>query len=156
MNPLLEQLHDIDGLDQISQWPLAIGWWIVIGIAIIMLIALICFIAYWIIFKRSWRNDTLQKLARLENILSETTAREATIVLSEYLRRIVLRRFKRKECASLTGESWLVWLTKHDPKQFDWKAKGAFLINLPYAPENATVSVEQVKDLIQAAKNWVR
>lgn len=156
MTPLLEQLHDIDGLDTISWWPLSIGWWIVIALAVALSIMLLCYAVYRISFMRSWKSDTLQKLTRLEKNLSETTARETAIALSEYLRRIALRRFSRKECASLIGEKWLTWLSEHDPKQFDWKIKGIFLINLPYAPENATVAVEEVNDIIQATKNWVK
>lgn len=156
MSPLLDQIHDIDGLDAISWWPLTIGWWITIAFAIVLCVALICYIAYRLAFARSWKSDTLKKLTYLEKNLSNTSARETAIALSEYLRRIALRRFSRKECASLIGENWLIWLAKHDPKQFDWKTKGIFLINLPYAPENTTVAVEQVKDLIQAAKKWVR
>ncbi len=159
MTSLLEQLHDIDGLDAIGWWPLSIGWWIATALAASLSIAFLCYVTYRLSFARSWKNDTLQKLARLEKNLSETTAKETAIALSEYLRRIALRRFSRKECASLVAENWLTWLAKHDPKQFDWKTKGIFLINLPYAPENATVSrvtVEQVNDIIQATKNWVR
>lgn len=156
MSPLLDQLHDIDGLDVISWWPLAIGWWITIALAIALGMALLGYAAYRLAFARSWKSDTLKKLAHLQKNLSDTTARETAISLSEYLRRIALRRFPRKECASLIGETWLMWLAKHDPKQFDWKTKGTFLINLPYAPENATVPVKQVQDLIQAAKNWVK
>jgi hypothetical protein len=156
MSPLLDQLHDIDGLDAISWWPLAIGWWITIALATALGIALLGYAAYRLAFARSWKSDTLKKLAHLQKNLSDTTARKTAIVLSEYLRRIALRRFPRKECASLIGEPWLMWLAKHDPKQFDWKTKGIFLITLPYAPENTTVAVEQVKDLIQAAKNWVK
>lgn len=155
MSPLIEQLHDIEGLDPIGLWPLAIGWWAVIVIGVGAFIVLTYALIRWIAFKRSWKNDTLRKLALLEKNLSESTARETAIILSEYLRRIALRRFSRKECASLVGESWLLWLTKNDPKQFDWKAKGMFLMNVPYAPENTAIPAEQVKDLIQAVKHWV-
>lgn len=156
MTSLLEQLHDIDGLDAISWWPLSTGGWIAIALGTTLIVTLLCYAAYRLSFSRSWKSDTLKKLMHLEKNLSETTARETAIALSEYLRRIALRRFSRKECASLIGENWLTWLAKHDPKQFNWEAKGIFLINLPYAPENETVAVEQVNDIIQATKNWVR
>ena len=92
---------------------------------------------YLLAFKRSWKNDTLQKLAFLEKNLSDATAVETVIALSEYLRRIALKRFSRKECAGLTGKSWLKWLTTHDPKKFDWEAKGALLIDVPYARDTS-------------------
>ena len=28
MSSLMQQLHDIEGLDPISPWPLAVGWWV--------------------------------------------------------------------------------------------------------------------------------
>lgn len=156
MNSLLDQLHDIDGLDPVSAWPLAIGWWILIGVGIMLALALVIYFVRWLAFRRSWKHDTLQKLALLEKSLSDANAREAAITLSEYLRRISLRRFSRKECAGLTGEAWLRWLASHDPKKFDWGEKGAVLIDMPYAPQHVTLSASQIKELIHAARSWVR
>lgn len=156
MNSLLEQLHDIEGLDPISWWPLAIGWWIVIAIGLVLISLLAWFFIHKLAFMRSWKNDTLKKLARLEKNLSDATARETAINLSEYLRRIALRRFSRKECAGLIGEAWLKWLAKQDLKQFDWEAKGQVLIEAPYSPAHHKHSVKEIKDLIQAARDWVR
>lgn len=155
MNSLLEQLHDIEGVDPISVWPLAIGWWVLIAMGIAFMVAIGCFVAYQIAFKRSWKNDTFMRLSSLEKNLSEKTARETVIALSEYLRRIVLKRFSRKECAGLMGEAWLKWLAQHDPKHFDWEIRGTLLIEVPYAPENKKLSANQIKDLIHAVRNWV-
>ncbi len=156
MNPLLEQLHDIEGLDSISWWPLAIGWWVIIGAGILIGCSVGFFIAYRVAFKRSWKNDALLKLTVLEKNLSEATALETLTILSEYLRRIALQRFSRKECAGLVGDAWLKWLSKHDPKHFDWENKGDLLTELPYAPTPNPPSLAQIKELIQATKTWVR
>lgn len=156
MNDLLEQLHDIEGLDPITGWPLAIGWWMLIAIGFLLIGVAGYFLFSQLAFRRSWKNDTFQKLACLEKGLSDETARESVITLSEYLRRIALRRFPRQECAALVGTAWLKWLTAHDPKDFDWEKKGSLLIEVPYAPTVNSVSVNQVKDLIRAVKNWVR
>ena len=155
MNPLIEQLHDIEGLDLIDWWPLAIGWWIVTGALIFFASALFLYILKKAAFRRSWKSDIFEKLASLEKDLSDATAREIVISLSEYLRRIALRRFARQECAGLTGKDWLKWLAEHDPKNFDWKKNGKLLIEAPYAPANANLSLSEIKNLIQAIKNWV-
>ena len=155
MNPLLEQLHDIDGLDAISFWPLAYGWWAVIVFCTALCIVMAGWIYYRVAFKRSWKGDTLKKLALLEKNASEITARETVILLSEYLRRIALKRFSRKECASLMGMEWLNWLAQHDPKKFDWKVKGAPLISAPYSPADYRLPNEKIKELIKAVRNWV-
>jgi hypothetical protein len=156
MSSLLEQLHDIEGLDPISWWPLAIGWWIIIGFGILFTTTLTYFVVRKLAFVRSWKNDTFKKLAQLERNLSDATARETVMTLSEYLRRIAVKRFPRKECAGLTGEAWLNWLTSHDPENFDWRNKGVLLIEVPYAPANRKVSPDQIIDLLQAVKTWVR
>lgn len=156
MDDLLEKLHDIDGLDAVSGWPLAIGWWAVIAAAAIFALALAVYAIRWFAFRRSWKHDSLKKLAALEKDLSDANAREAAITLSEYLRRISLKRFSRKECAGLTGEAWLKWLARHDPKKFDWEKKGAMLIDMPYAPQQVSLSASHLKELIQAVRVWVK
>jgi Domain of unknown function (DUF4381) len=158
MNPLtelMEQLHDIEGLDPASWWPLAPGWWLLIAIALLLILGVAWFAACKFAFYRSWKNDTLQKLAVLEKNLNDDTARTTLMLLSEYLRRMAMQRFPRKECAGLTGESWLKWLAAHDPKKFDWENKGVLLIEVPYAPVKQGLPASQIGELIQAAKQWV-
>jgi hypothetical protein len=153
---LLEQLHDIEGLDFISQWPLAIGWWVLIAIGFIILGTGICWLIGRLLFRRSWKYDTLNKLNILEQGLNETAPQELVLLLSEYLRRIALKRFPRTDCAGLVGSEWLKWLSQHDPKQFDWEQKGILLVEGPYAPALAIESTDQIKEMIHAARNWVR
>ena len=98
----------------------------------------------------------MDKLLLLERSLSAEAARDSALQLSDYIRRIALRRYGRKECATLMGMSWLRWLKEHDPKGFDWEKKGSFLIEVPYAPLHYTLPVDEIKDLIQASRNWVR
>lgn len=155
MSSLMQQLHDIEGLDAISFWPLAIGWWVSIAFGIVFFV-----IAFWLLkcrlnYLRSWKKDVLRKLTYLERNLSQESARETTALLSEYLRRIAMRRFPRKECAGLVGDNWLKWLKSHDPKQFDWTEKGKLLLEIPYAPMHLNLSLQEVKELIQATKSWV-
>jgi hypothetical protein len=155
MNELLEKLHDIEGLDPISWWPLAAGWWVIIAIGCVVFFAICWLVASKVAYRRSWRYDTFQKLADLEAHLSDASARETLISLSEYIRRIALQRFPRKECAGLAGDAWLKWLREHDPSEFDWEKKGNLLVDAPYAPMSKQFSSDQVKELIQATRKWV-
>lgn len=154
MSSLMQQLHDIEGLDAVSPWPLAIGWWVFIACGLLILGG-----AFWLLkrrlnYLRSWKRDTFKKLDRLEQNLSSSTAVETISFLSEYLRRIAMRRFPRKECAGLVGDAWLKWLKTHDPKQFDWTEKGKPLVEIPYAP-STDLPLQQIKELIQAVRHWV-
>lgn len=158
--PLLEQLRPIEGLDPIGPWPLAIGWWILIGFGLALLSWATASLLRWLAFRRSWKYDTLAKLNDLLHALSEpsvtaTSIQNSVILFSEYLRCIALRRFPRNTCAGLTGNAWLEWLSQHDSKQFDWVKKGKCLIHAPYAPTSPNLKVEELKTLVQAAKEWV-
>jgi len=160
IDALLEQLNDIEGLDPIQIWPLAIGWWIIIGVGVVLLSSLVWYLIKRLRFRRSWKYDTLKKLNQLFKILSDPSITDSGIqneivLFSEYLRRIALRRFSRNTCAGLTGHAWLEWLSKHDSKNFDWVNHGKLLIHAPYAPFNPGLTAEQLKILIQAAKEWV-
>lgn len=155
MTDLMEQLHDIESIDAISLWPLAVGWWVAFAFGLVLLGSGIWFLWRRLSYLRSWRRDTFKKLDRLEKNLSSSTSGETIVYLSQYLRRIVVRRFPRKECAGLVGEDWLKWLKAHDPKQFDWTEKGKMLIEIPYAPMHTDLPVQQVKELIHAVRYWV-
>lgn len=155
MENLIDQLHDIEGLNPVNGWPLAIGYKVLIALGIVLLIGLFVQLYRWIRFNLSWKKDTLLKLAALEKNLIEETARTTLIDLSSYLRRIALKRFSRKECAGIIGIEWLKWLKKHDTAEFNWEEKGKVLIDAPYSPLNANISLSQVKELIQATKRWV-
>lgn len=151
----MQKLHDIEGIDPISPWPLAIGWWVSIAFGILVFGSAIWLFCRTIAYLRSWKRDTFKKLKNLEQNLSPSTSRETVAFLSEYLRRIAIRRFPRKECAGLVGDAWLKWLTAHDPKQFDWTEKGKLLIEIPYAPAERDLPLQGIKELIEAARHWV-
>jgi hypothetical protein len=156
MNEALAHLKDIEGLAAISWWPLAPGWW---GAMIIFILILLVFSIYYYrkrAFERSWRKAILNQLFAMEQNLLEVNAQATITDLSELMRRIAIHQYARAVCAGLEGKSWLAWLTKHDPHQFDWETKGKGLIEAPYAPSGASLQVEEVRDLIKATRKWVK
>lgn len=155
MTSLIEQLHDIEEIDPIAVFPLALGWWFLILCGSVVFLLIIWLIKWRVDYLKSWKKDALTKLTLLEKKLSPSTSAETIVTLSEYLRRIVLRRFPREECAGLVGDAWLQWLEKQDPKQFAWRDKGKILIDTPYAPRHIELPLEQVQELIQATRYWV-
>lgn len=155
MSSLMQQLHDIEGIDLISPWPLAIGWWVCIACGMVLFGGAIWLLGRRLRYLRSWKRDTFKRLDSLEHNLSSSTSMETIAFLSEYLRRIAVRRFPRKECAGLVGDAWLTWLKAHDPKQFDWTEKGKLLTEVPYAPADTELPPQQIKELIQAVRYWV-
>jgi hypothetical protein len=165
MNKIAEawaQMEDIEGLDEISRfWPLAPGWWAVIAI----IVAFICFMIYLRIkeyrFRNSWRFGAWQELEHLErNVLA---GKDIPTVVTEFpslLKRIVIMKYARASCASLTGEIWLKWLESKDPKKFAWTKHGELLMKMPYAPidykQMSADLREELRLVIGAIKKWVR
>jgi hypothetical protein len=150
---LLAQLYDIKGLDGISWWPLAPGWWALLGLA-----AIIAGAVYWRrrAWYRSWQGEAWLAFAALEAQLSADNAQEVAAALSVLLRRVAMQCFSRAQCAGLEGTNWLRWLAAKDPGGFDWAARGAALIDAPYAPPGRAVSPQSLKPMIAAAKRWVK
>lgn len=157
MNPtpddLLAQLYDIKGLDTIWWWPLAPGWW-----AIIVFILVFAGIIYWRrrAYFRSWKGDAWLAFSALNAQLPDGNTQDIAASLSVLLRRVAMQSSSRADCAGLQGADWLRWLSANDPGKFDWTARGALLIDAPYAPPGQNVSPESVKVLIRAAKRWVK
>lgn len=149
----LAELYDIEGLDAISWWPLAIGWWVVLAIILILAAGIAVF--YWRkhAFERSWRKSTLKALSEMEQ---NAASQETAIALSELIRRIAIYTHSRKACAGLEGKAWLRWLKEHDPETFNWEEKAGWLVNIPYAPTSTSVPESEIKTTIQAIRRWIR
>jgi len=131
LSELFSQLHDIESLDAISFWPLAIGWYFLIALVAILLCVTFALAFYGIAYKRSWQNSAFQQLSTWEKNLSEANSKETVAALSAFLRRIALERCPRAECAGLAGKSWLKWLQKN-ASHFDCENKGTCLLEMPY------------------------
>lgn len=157
MNPeLASQLRDIHGLDAVSWWPLATGWWLVLGLALILVLLLVLLIRNLHHFPiRSWHRDAWRQLRELKRQAEEMPVNEIAADLSELLRRIAIARIGRERAAGLTGEHWLTWLQENDPAGFDWGTHGKLLLTLPYAPpDSMRESRHQLLPLIDAALAW--
>ena len=60
MPSLMQQLHDIEGLDVIGPWPLAIGWWVSIVCGMLVLGSAIWLLSRRLAYLRSWKRDLLR------------------------------------------------------------------------------------------------
>lgn len=145
-------LRDIHGIDPISWWPPAIGWWLLAGGALVL-----GYIAWtwWSEGRINWRSDARARLNELRRRLDDDRPEVVLAELSIVLRRAAIARFGRRQCAGLTGRRWLSFLADHDPKGFDWPGRAKAMIDAPYAPERVVIDAETVVVLIKAARHWV-
>jgi hypothetical protein len=147
-----DQLRDIRGLDTISWWPLAPGWWISTLMLLVTAVGLFLLIRHLIRYPPgSWRWEARIALRDLWRQRNQLTQKETAARLSELLRRIAIARFGREKTARISGTEWLAWLQQTDPNGFDWSGRGGILLNLPYAPDNLQGNSGELDDLILAA-----
>jgi len=149
-------LRDIHGLDSVPWWPLAPGWWYVIGLVVFIVTGigiryLLIYYGPWL----GWRGDARRQLRLLKKASLIDNPRDVAGRLSELLRRIAMARTGRREAAGLTGDLWLHWLVEHDNTGFDWEQRGQVLLVAPYMPPAMAVEREELSALINAAIHWI-
>lgn len=155
MDNQLLQLRDIAGFDAISNWPPAPIWWMISALIIVVIIVLSWRVYKKLSYRLSWQYDAARELIKLEKNLNKANAHESLLTLSELIKRIIMQKYSREDCANLSGEKLLLWMSQRDPQNFDWKSEGKILTNIVYAPANKAVDYKQVKILIHAIKRWV-
>jgi hypothetical protein len=156
MVPGIDQLRDIRGLDPVSWWPPALGWWLIAIAVTLLTLALV----WWRDQRQryplgSWQKDAQRRLRALRHSLEEWDPKTVAGELSELLRRIAMARYGREACAGLVGNEWLEWLQERDPSEFDWHGQGRLLLELPYAPTGTPEQSDSLRQLIDATQRWV-
>ena len=154
MNPTELALRDIHLPPEISWWPLAWGWWLLIVLAVLGLVALV-----WWWLKRpahtqqinlSAQASALQELDRIEKQYNNDPlglVRE----LSVLLRRIAISLYGRRSVAGLTGITWLQFLDKQGGSPVFSQRFQQALTELPYRAQGNV----DVQALVQEVRQWL-
>ena len=100
----LGRLHDLVLPPPVPWWPLAAGWYVVLGIVALVVIA--AGLRWWF----QWRANAYRRAAIRALQLAETPA-----AISEVLRRTALVIAPRSTIAELTGLRWPEWLAARSP-----------------------------------------
>lgn len=142
MRAPLDQLHDFYQPAPPSWRPQTIGWYVVFLIAA----ALLLWLALHLL--RCWRENRYRREA-----LSEL-ARTNVADLSALLKRTALSAWPREEVASLSGASWLKFLSDSLHKPLFERAPENHIEDLALAP--STPSSEDESALRSAAGTWIK
>ena len=110
-NDWLQQLAPAHAPAPIGWWPLAAGWWGIIGLILIVLIAVAAYLLYQ--RRRPVRRLRLLALAELTRIENSKDDAELARELALLLRRYALSQFSRSEVAPLSGNAWLDFVVQH-------------------------------------------
>jgi len=91
MSDPLAQLLDIEGIDPVGWWPLAVGWWLVLGVLVVCVLGVVFFVRWRRQLRRRWQFEAGVALDEVVSVVG----------LSVLVRRVAMCRFSRAECAGL-------------------------------------------------------
>lgn len=160
MNPQgLQDIHSFD-VNQVSWWPLAPGWWLLLILMIGLLILGIWGWHRWYQYQQirksqppRWQSLAWKEWRAIQ--MADLSAKERLQQLARLLRWVAIQQYGREDCASLTGDDWLQWLTDHDPQKFNWLKQGNLLVTGLYAPPSHGIDEKLLNSLETAIYAWI-
>jgi len=133
MEPQSLPLRDIHMPEPMTWWPLAPGWWILLGLFCLLILA-IFLLRRWLIKQRKMpKRVALRELEKLQRDYQQHHNSQTLIQgVSILLRRFFITEYSRTQVASLTGEAWLQFLDQQLGKPQFTQGEGRCLIEAPY------------------------
>ena len=129
MTELLSQLRDIHEPEQISTFPMAPGWWL------LLVLMLLLTVLAWYLVKR--KRNSVKRMANralfdvLRNYEIHRDKQQFISELSMFLRRVVIKK-GAPGAAKLAGEQWLSYLDEIGQTTDFMEGPGRILANGPY------------------------
>lgn len=144
----LATLRDIHLPEPVSWWPLAPGWWWLLG-ALLITVGLMI----WLRRRRSERRLSDAALRELTLLTTRCADDQAAFIqaLSVLLRRCAVARFSPQEAAGLIGESWLAFLDRHGGNRDFTEGPGRALLAGPYSVDTHIDAVA----LTEITRRWI-
>ncbi len=151
INPAELPLRDIHLPAPISEWSLAVGWWITL--ALIPMLLWISFLVYRHLTGKTALKTAKKLLAQLKQDSSKTVA-EKLIEISALIRRVAISVAPREYCAGLTGQAWLEYLDKPLKNKDFSQGIGRCLTDVNYQ-RTPSLSVD-IHELFKLTERWLK
>ena len=155
MNPEQIPIRDLHLPETLGWWPLAPGWWVVIGLLLIGLGVLL----RRYLQTRARGAARRHALRQLDALLTDYEQHRNVVAfgsqVSELLRRPMLAYAPRKDVAGLTGDEWLAWLDRDLAHPQFLNGPGRRLLELPYRHPQADIPSPDVYALVSAVRQRV-
>ena len=160
------QLADIHLPQSIGIWPIAPGWWILLGLFIFL-----CVLIFLLskenkktkhqISPKQLKNLALKELSVIEeNYQADINPHKSIKQLSIFLRRFALSHYHREQVASLTDEQWLALLDEMfdatHKKQLFTSEFSELLTKVPYQSTDTILDKEVINTLFATTKKLVQ
>ena len=153
----LLNLNDIVLPEAVNWWPLASGWYYLIGFLLLVLA--------WFIYKtiQGWnsnryRRAALHQLQLLAIEIKDNEKRDAGLrQVPVLLKRIALSVYPRSQIASLTGKNWHDFLNSKVSTASFTEATAGVLDKISYSVGDLnTVDTDAADKLLKACKHWLK
>lgn len=146
MQDNLPELRDIHLPEDVSIFPPAYGWWIILFAVIVSILI------YKAIYTAKRKSKKFYALKLLSQINSNNII-PAAIEISEILRRICV--YKYSSANALFGKDWVLFLNNHSKSKLKEKT-AELLINAPYIPKDSNkYDITDINDLMFFVKSWI-
>lgn len=147
----LAQLRDIHLPSPIGWWPLAPGWYFILGLCIAILIWG-SYLAWRYHENARAKKQALKILIHYEQEYQrERNSQKSAACVGELLKRVALVYYPRQQVAGLQGEEWLVFLNETG-KAVDFFSVKKEITELPYKPSHN----QDLSLLFAQAKLWIK
>ena len=153
----LQNLNDIVLPATVGWWPMATGWYFLIGL---MLIALAWFgyrsLRDWT--KNRYRRAALRELQLLEDRIHDADERDASLrQIPILLKRTALSAYPRSQVASLTGDDWFYFLNSTVKTESFTGSTVSVLNTISYSSGKLTaIDSQAATTLLNASRQWLK
>lgn len=153
----LQNLNDIVLPATVSWWPLAPGWYVLIGILLIALAWLgYRSIQCWV--NNRYRRAALRELQILEERINHPEERDAGLrQIPVLLKRTALSVYPRRQVASLSGKDWFQFLDSTEKNPSFTATTTNTLNTVSYSTGGLrAVDSQATHALISASRSWLK
>lgn len=148
-NPLSE-LKPLHLPPEVSIWPLAIGWYIVLAIIVLVIV-----ISWWLYSKRQkiqqTRNEINQLWLTIETDYLANRSPEIIAIINVFLKRVAVKSFADKNPQLLSGNEWLHFLDNSGKTTQFSQGAGKLLAN-PYC----RITLDNPHELFNLIRNYLK
>lgn len=142
----LPELRDIHIPQEISNFPLGYGWWV------LLVTIFFVWVAYKLIRLAIIKSKKLYALKLVKNIPTDNIQKSASN-MSEILRRICI--YKYPEALVLSGTDWIEFLNKKSKLKLD-NQTAKLLADAPYMPRDSkTYNLKDLANLQKFCLKWI-
>ena len=150
----LSDLRDIHLPGAVTFWPLAPGWWLILGGLLALALGVHLHLRAR---RRSLKRAAVRELDGIEaSFRSSGDVARLALSLATLLRRVAIARFPRRDVASLYGRDWSRFLVRTSGDR-GLKVEMVHDLSLAvYAGPSAETEASHVEAWTTAARNWIR